>query len=83
MGPPPGGIIIPVGYRDGVDVAPSPDRFIAEGARLGGAIIAASGSFGASSLGAGVDSEGVIIGGGAKGLATSSGLSPGKIQPGI
>jgi hypothetical protein len=69
-----------------VAFALTPDRFIAEGARLGGAIIAASGSLGASSFGArlaSIDAASAlgVIGGGANGLATSSGSSPGKIQP--
>lgn len=58
--------------------------FIVDKPRLGGgAINAASGSLDAA--GAGADKAGVtgvlgIIGGGANGLATSAGSSPGKIQ---
>jgi len=57
--------------------------FLALVARLGGAIKAASGSFDAAGAGAGVEgalSLDFIIGGGANGLATSAGSSPGKIQ---
>jgi len=57
--------------------------FLPVDARLGGAIKAASGSFDAAGAGAGVDgalSFDFIIGGGANGLATSAGSSPGKIQ---
>ena len=57
--------------------------FLVVVARLGGAINAASGSFDAAGAGAGVEgafSLGFMIGGGANGLATSSGSSPGKIQ---
>jgi len=58
--------------------------FFAEGALLGGAMSAASGSlffscseaFSGGAFGLGLD----IIGGGASGLATSVGSSPGKIQ---
>lgn len=65
---------------------PSPGLFIADGARLGGAIIAASGSFGVSCFGifmlGPVSDPGLgVIGGGARGLATSSGSSPGNIHP--
>jgi hypothetical protein len=52
-------------------------------ARLGGAIKAARGSFDAAGAGAGVEgalSLDLMIGGGANGLATSAGSSPGKIQ---
>ena len=82
----PGGIggLIPGGNRPGVAPAPPPGRRRADGARLGGAIIAARGSAGPSSAGGsllGCASACAIIGGGPSGLATSAGSSPGKIQP--
>jgi hypothetical protein len=75
----PSGIIVLGGYR-------APDRFMAEGLRGGGAIIAASGSLAGPSSGVApcpcCKLAWGVIGGGASGLATSSGSSPGKIQPG-
>ena len=57
--------------------------FLADVARLGGAIKAASGSFDATGSGAGVEgalSLDFMIGGGANGFATSAGSSPGNIH---
>lgn len=82
----PGVDIFPIDAR--VDIVGGIPRtggipFLAVDARLGGAIKAASGSFDGAGAGAGVDgalSLDFIIGGGANGLATSAGSSPGKIQ---
>lgn len=81
---PPVGGTIPGGYRPGVACDNAADLFAEDGIRLGGAIKAASGSFGPSSFAdsSGCVSDGAgVVGGGGVGLATSSGSWPGKIQP--
>lgn len=87
----PGGIIpgIIIGGPDAtlLGVAPTDLAFVLklDGARFGGAIIAASGSLGAEAAAVGEGAAGVCgvdgkVGGGPIGFAFSSGSSPGKTQ---
>lgn len=87
-GPPPGGIIIPpiIGADAMAPGIPPMDRFFAERRLGGGAIIddiASLGSLSSFSFAAESSSVFATVGGGARGLPTSAGSSPGNIHPKI